>query len=1022
MKKIFIFCLLSLIIEFGQSQNAPKTTAASVSACPNGSFNISITTNSAVQVGALTLRLDFNPNLITYNSYSNANSLLSGISVNSVLESPNVRYIKIVWLIPSSPNTVNLTAGKIVDLNFTLLSGSPTIQFNNTSNFGGDCEYANGLGVAYNDSLYVNSTITNLGAGTPGSISGLTNVCRGQNNVTYTVPSITNATSYIWTLPTGATGTSSTNSITVNYGSSATSGNITVKGYNATCGNGTSTSLAITVNSIPDAAGTITGSATVCQGQSNVTYTVPSITNATSYIWTLPTGTTGTSSTNSITVNYGTSAVSGNITVKGTNTCGDGNISTKSTTVNPLPVAAGTITGSATVCQGQNSVTYSVPTITNATSYVWSLPTAATGTSSTNSITVNYGTSAVSGNITVKGTNTCGDGSISTKSITVNPLPATAGTITGSATVCQGQNNVTYTVPSITNATSYIWTLPTGAIGASSTNSISVNYGTSAVSGNITVKGNNSCGDGDSSTLLITVAPPPLISTFTAAVSNEWENCGNWNQGIPGYLTDANIPANKLAIVNSTNYECHSLTIAPLGKLTINAGKDLTVSDTLILQSNTTGTASLIDNGTLYSTTNIVERYIPHTFTDEFHMLSSPVATQAISPNFNESDGFFVWNEATGNWIEFANTLNFITSNGGTNFVPGKGYAIAYPNIVTKKFTGNLNTGTINIPLSVTAGLYSGWNFVANPYPSAINWNASSGWNRSILENATASEKAIWIWNPATANYGAYISNSPSDSGTNGVTHNIAISQGFWVKATTAGMLSMDNNIRQHTAQAFLKTTQSANEMIRLKVTSSVNTYSDELIINFGNDNDQGGAEKMFSMNITAPSLYSTKLNKNWSINNLTSITNNTSIPIGFKAGVDGNYNISAIGIQSAGDVMLEDIKTNTQHNFPNENNYSFYALANDNPNRFLLHFNSSMVSETVKQTPKIFYTKQVINISNPWSEKTTLNVYDINGRLLQSYDAKQGNSTLNFNSINGVYIIKLQNEQHVFVKKEVVY
>jgi len=66
-----------------------------------------------------------------------------------------------------------------------------------------------------------------------------------------------------------------------------------------------------------------------------------------------------------------------------------------------------------------------VPTIANATSYVWTLPGGATGTSTTNSITLNYGTSAVSGNITVKGTNTCGNGATSTFAITVNNKPNT---------------------------------------------------------------------------------------------------------------------------------------------------------------------------------------------------------------------------------------------------------------------------------------------------------------------------------------------------------------------------------------------------------------------------------------------------------------------------------------------------------------------------------------------------------------------------------------------------------------------
>jgi hypothetical protein len=63
----------------------------------------------------------------------------------------------------------------------------------------------------------------------------------------------------VWTLPSGATGTSTSNSISVNYGNSAVSGNITVLGNNS-CGAGTSSLLTITVNSLPSNAGTISGS------------------------------------------------------------------------------------------------------------------------------------------------------------------------------------------------------------------------------------------------------------------------------------------------------------------------------------------------------------------------------------------------------------------------------------------------------------------------------------------------------------------------------------------------------------------------------------------------------------------------------------------------------------------------------------------------------------------------------------------------------------------------------------------
>jgi hypothetical protein len=103
----------------------------------------------------------------------------------------------------------------------------------------------------------------------------------------------------------------------------------------------------------------------------------------------------------------------------------------------------------------------------------------------------------------------------------------------GNTTVCQGQSSVTYTVSTITNATSYIWTLPSGATGTSATNSISVDFGISATSGNISVKGNNSCGDGVVSMLPITVNVTPNTPFITqsgnilhsdALNGNQWYN------------------------------------------------------------------------------------------------------------------------------------------------------------------------------------------------------------------------------------------------------------------------------------------------------------------------------------------------------------------------------------------------------------------------------------------------------------------------------------------------------------------
>jgi hypothetical protein len=94
--------------------------------------------------------------------------------------------------------------------------------------------------------------------------------------------------------------------------------------------------------------------------------------------------------------------------------------------------------------------------------------------------------------------------------IVINPLVASAGAITGPATVCQGQTAVIYSVLPILNATDYIWTIPNGAtiIEGANTNTIIVNFNTTSASGNITVQGSNNCGTGTvSANYYVTVNP-----------------------------------------------------------------------------------------------------------------------------------------------------------------------------------------------------------------------------------------------------------------------------------------------------------------------------------------------------------------------------------------------------------------------------------------------------------------------------------------------------------------------------------
>ncbi len=121
-------------------------------------------------------------------------------------------------------------------------------------------------------------------------------------------------------------------------------------------------------------------------------------------------------------------------------------------------------------------------------------------------------------------------------------LPACGGFITGPAIVCQGTSDVTFTIPPIEHATAYVWTMPFGFTGISETNSITVDIGLSALSGNISVAGESDYGNGPASEFAITVNEKPPVPTITAMmntlhsdapVGNQWYNSAGL---IPGEI------------------------------------------------------------------------------------------------------------------------------------------------------------------------------------------------------------------------------------------------------------------------------------------------------------------------------------------------------------------------------------------------------------------------------------------------------------------------------------------------------
>jgi hypothetical protein len=166
-------------------------------------------------------------------------------------------------------------------------------------------------------------------ANTSLTVSSVSPICANING-TVTVNSSESGVSYqpfigVNTAGTAVNGTGGNINLSINSSSlSAGSNTITVKATKTGCGTVNLTNTAsITVNDIPSQPGNFTtSSAMVNQGQSGVTYTVPSVSGVT-YSWSYDgTGATINGTGNSVMIDFSNSATSGTLNVTASNSCG----------------------------------------------------------------------------------------------------------------------------------------------------------------------------------------------------------------------------------------------------------------------------------------------------------------------------------------------------------------------------------------------------------------------------------------------------------------------------------------------------------------------------------------------------------------------------------------------------------------------------------------------------------------------------------------------------------------------------
>lgn len=153
----------------------------------------------------------------------------------------------------------------------------------------------------------------------PGAIVGPVNPCPS-GSATYTVPAVSGASTYNWTLPSGWSITSGVGTNTIIVATTGAAGNVAVTAGN-TCGSNTAaSSLAVVPSATVLAPDPIAGNASPCVG-STQTYNVTAVPGLT-YNWTLPAGWVITSGGTSNQITVTTNGTAGTISVKGISPCG----------------------------------------------------------------------------------------------------------------------------------------------------------------------------------------------------------------------------------------------------------------------------------------------------------------------------------------------------------------------------------------------------------------------------------------------------------------------------------------------------------------------------------------------------------------------------------------------------------------------------------------------------------------------------------------------------------------------------
>ncbi len=545
-----------------------------------------------------------------------------------------------------------------------------------------------------------------------------------------------------------------------------------------------------------------------------------------------------------------------------------------------------------------------------------------------------------------------------------------------------------------------------------------------------------------------------------------------WSNGTPDRSRIVSLTGNYNTTTNGNLIVC-SLTVDTGVTATIPSGtyidiqNDLTVNNNGVLDIEHEGSLVMVDdtgsvtlNGTgiinVGKTTTSFEQY-------DYTYWSSPVASTTFATVLSGWRLDRTYSYIAANYEDLDNdeidddnnVWSLVTST--NTMSPGVGYAAmgpttgSFPRTESIMFSGAVNNGVVTAPISLSADATDtddDWNFVGNPYPSAVSADDFVTFNTNItgtiylwthVDDVSISNPGPDAFNYSTDDYAMYNTvggiGTGSTSGSTTPTGFIASGQGFFLEAITAGTVTFNNSMRSnaHSNNNFYRSNTAENDpdlekdRVWLQLTNTDGVFS-EILIGFFDDATLQ-KDRLYDgvriKGVNYASFYSKDDTAEYGIQGRPTFLVSDVVPLGYDSQVLGDFTIGLgeiDGVLNTTDIFLKDLDLNIIHDLK-ISDYTFTSTDGVFSDRFELQF----LNNTVLNVDEVLNDDAIalyLNASNELEIKqrsaikiNSVAIYSMLGKKIHSVNDMNQKISLN-EQASGIYIVVVDTEKSTITKK----